>query len=167
MLGVDLEETKDSQYLGVFLQNDLRWNKQVNNKATKVPNFIKRNFHHTSFSTKYNSLVRPHLNYTTAAWDPYTSKNISQLEKVQNPAARLITNTYDKETVSVTALKEQLAGLASSKDVVKEGLITCTKSSTTMWTSTIPTEFIQPKTDRTRRGTHDRQFHLDHTRTEA
>ncbi len=100
MLG-DLEETKDSQYLGVYLQNDLRWNKQVNhtkNKATKVLNFLKRNFHHTSSSTKeklYKSLVRPHLDYATAAWDPYTctSKNINHLEKVQNAAARFITNT--------------------------------------------------------------------------
>ena len=29
MLGIDLEETKDSQYLGVFIQNDLRWNKFI------------------------------------------------------------------------------------------------------------------------------------------
>ena len=30
MMGVTLEETKESKYLGVYIQNDLRWNAQVN-----------------------------------------------------------------------------------------------------------------------------------------
>ena len=113
MLGVDLEETKDDKYLGTYLQSDLRWNKQVNhakNKATRTLNFLKRNFHHTSSSVKeklFDTLVRPHLDYASAAWDPYTNKNIDHLEKVQNAAARFITNTYGKDT-SVTALKDQL-----------------------------------------------------------
>ena len=59
MMGVTtLEETKESNYLGVYIQNDLRWNAQVNHvksKASKVLNFLKRNFHHTSQSTKRNS----------------------------------------------------------------------------------------------------------------
>ena len=42
----------------------------------------------------YTNLVRPHLDYATAAWDPYTVKNIKDLEKVQNAAARSILNLF-------------------------------------------------------------------------
>ena len=90
-MGVTLEKTKESKYLGVYIENDLRWNAQVNyarSKASKVLNFLKRNFYHTSQSTKeklYKTLVRPHLDYAMSAWDPLTAKNIKDLERVQWP----------------------------------------------------------------------------------
>ena len=84
MLGVTLEEINSSQYFGINIQNDLRWNKQVEHtksKSSRVLNFLRRNFHHTSASVKeklYTTLVRPHLDYATEAWDPYTQKKISK-----------------------------------------------------------------------------------------
>ena len=38
----------------------------------------------------YLSLVRPHLEYAAAAWDPYIAKDIQQLERVQRRAARFV-----------------------------------------------------------------------------
>ena len=115
ILGVTLEETQQTQYLGINIQNNLSWNSQTHHdtgKATRVLNFLRRNFHHCSSAVKeklYLTLVRPHLDYATASWDPFTVKNISFIEKVQRQAARFVTSTYmyGRDT-SVTKLLNQL-----------------------------------------------------------
>ena len=90
--------------LGIFIQKDIRWNKQTQHasaKATRTLNFVKRNFPHCFPSVKeklYKNLIRPHLEYASAAWDPFTAKNILALESVQRRAARFVTNTYGRDT---------------------------------------------------------------------
>ena len=54
----------------------------------------------------YLSLVRPHLEYAAAAWDPYTSKDIQQLERVQRRAARFVKKII--AIISVTGLLDEL-----------------------------------------------------------
>jgi len=49
-------------------------------------NFIRRNIYGCSPEAKalaYTSLVRPHLEYASAAWDPYTARDSNKLDKVQ------------------------------------------------------------------------------------
>jgi len=64
-------------YLGVTISSDLRWREHVHNisaKATRVLNFIRRNIYHCTSEVKalaYTSLIRPHLEYASAAWDTY------------------------------------------------------------------------------------------------
>ncbi len=55
----------------------------------------------------YISLVRPLLEYATAALDPYTSCNIKDIEMVQCRAARFIKRDYQR-TTSVTSLLDSL-----------------------------------------------------------
>ena len=72
--------------------------------------FLRQNFHHCSPGIKeklYQTLVRPHLDHAIAAWDPYTNKHISSIERVQRQATRFVTNTYGEDT-SVTKLLNQL-----------------------------------------------------------
>ena len=38
--------------------------------------------------TAYKTLVRPTLEYGSAAWDPYYDKDIKKLERVQRKVAR-------------------------------------------------------------------------------
>ena len=52
-------------------------------------------------------LVKLHFNYASSAWDPYTITNISNIERVQNAAARFVKNTYTRYS-SVTALKDSM-----------------------------------------------------------
>ncbi len=89
MLGTNLKEKPEITYLRVIIQNDLSWNKQTEyaaSKATRILNFIMRNFSPDSRTIKeklYFTLVRPHHEYGSVAWNPYSVKNISSLEKVQ------------------------------------------------------------------------------------
>ena len=68
-----------------------------------------RNLYAYSEETKqaaYVSLVRPHLEYATAVWDPYRQNQVEKLEAVQSHAVRFI--DYDNNN-SVSKLKKSLS----------------------------------------------------------
>jgi len=84
-------------------------------KATRTLNFVRRNGNtyccsQEAKNSAYLSLVRPHLEYAAAAWDPYTAKDIQQLERVQRRAARFAKKDY-RHTTSVTGLLDELGWL--------------------------------------------------------
>jgi len=67
-----------------FQVSDLRWCEHVHNisaKATRVLNFVQHNIYHCTAEVKalaYTSLIRPHLEYASAAWDHYTARDSHQ-----------------------------------------------------------------------------------------
>ena len=99
--------------LGITISSDLRWDKHasaVSSKATRYLNFIRRNIYSCPPDVKslaYTSLVRPMLEYATAAWDPYRAKDINKLDMVQRRAARFVRRDY-RQTTSVSSLLDQL-----------------------------------------------------------
>ena len=46
-------------------------------------------------SLAYKTLVLPLLEYSLAAWDPFTKENIKKLEMIQRGAARYVLNRYN------------------------------------------------------------------------
>ena len=50
--------------------------------------------HHTK-EIAYKTIVRPHLEYASTAWNPYTARNIDKIESVQRRAARFILRNYN------------------------------------------------------------------------
>jgi len=113
-LGTDLLSTFTSHtYLGITVSSDLKWHEHISNiclKATRTLNFVRRNTYCCSQQAKnlaYLSLVRPHLEYAAAAWEPYIAKDIQQLERVQCRAARFVKKDY-RHTTSVTGLLDEL-----------------------------------------------------------
>ena len=170
MMGVELGKVDECKYLGIILQQDLRWNKQyihATRKATKILNFVRRNFHHTSQSIKeklYHTLVRPHLDYAIAAWDPYTSKNIHQIENVQKRAARFVTNTYGRDT-SITSILKSL-DWTNLKERRKQYRLLGFYKILNGQLDINYDSYITPKEERARRG-HNKQFQIHQTRTDA
>jgi len=113
-LGHEELSTVDSYpYLGVIISSDLRWNLHVNHissRATRVLNLLRRNIYCCTADTKalaFTSLVRPHLEFASAAWDPYTETDSHQLDKVQRRAARFVHKDY-KRITSVSQLVSKL-----------------------------------------------------------
>jgi hypothetical protein len=111
----ELLSSKESHpYLGIELQNTLNWNKHTQNatrKAQKILGVIRRNLWSCSEEVKttaYLSLVRPHLEYAVASWDPHTELNIKALERIQRQAARFCKRNYVREEGTVTRILGEL-----------------------------------------------------------
>ena len=96
-----LDEITSDRYLGVILDNKLSFNPHVDTitrKATNLLNLCRRNLHMCSPQIKeiaYKSLIRPHLEYASPAWNPHTSRNIDKIEAVQRRAARFVLSNYN------------------------------------------------------------------------
>ena len=96
-----LDEVKSDKYIGVILDNKLSFNQHIDeivNKTTKLLNLCRRNLHMCDNHTKeiaYKTIVRPHLEYASTAWNPYTARNIDKIESIQRRAARFILRNYN------------------------------------------------------------------------
>ena len=128
-----LKAVQQHSFLGILLSHDLRWNQHVAKivkKANSSLGFVKRNLYSCSERTKraaYITLVRPHLEYASAVWDPYQHNQVDQIEAVQNRAARFIKSNYEF-TSSVSQMKH---------DERRNSIIGCTYS-TKQLTETLP-----------------------------
>ena len=66
--------------------------------ATNLLNLCCCNLHMCSREFKnsaYNMIVRPHLEYASTCWNPYTKRSIDKLEAVQRRAERFVLSFYD------------------------------------------------------------------------
>jgi len=114
LCGQTLEVVNSHPYLGIHLQDDMKWNTQVahaTGKASRMLGLIRRNLSNCSEhlkSTAYSSIVRPHLEYGTVCWDPFTAEHCKQLEKIQRSAARFVKSDYTRTEGSVTKLLKEL-----------------------------------------------------------
>jgi hypothetical protein len=116
MLCHQLEEVEHHPYLGVEFSNDYSWSHhidKVTGKAEKSLNFLRRNLGKCSRETKnlaVTTMVRPILEYASAAWDPYQQNHINQVERIQSKAARFATGRYNRRD-SVTEMRKDLGWL--------------------------------------------------------
>ena len=89
-----LECLSSAKYLGVTLNSNLTWSSHIDTvikKSNKALGMIRRNLKTAPKEVKssaYQSLVRPHLEYASAIWDPHTANDKERLEAVQRRAAR-------------------------------------------------------------------------------
>ena len=95
----EVEVVKKTKYLGVQIDSSLDWKEQikaVSNKVSRAVGFLR---HAKSFlpketlQTLYKGIVEPHLRYCCSVWGCAGLTEINQLLKLQNRAARIVTNS--------------------------------------------------------------------------
>ena len=93
-----LDVVQKTKYLGVQIDSSLDWSEQIKVVSTKVSRAVGFPRHAKSFLPKessltlYTGIVEPHLRYCCSVWNCAGSTEINRLQKLQNRAARLITN---------------------------------------------------------------------------
>ena len=147
MMGTDLQQVDNHPYLGVEFSSKVDWGQHINkvtNKVRRSLNFLQRNLYKCPEDIKqqaYTAIVRPILEYSCTAWDPYYQKHISALESVQRKAARFVKENYQRKA-SVTQMLQELnwASLEDRRTVAR--LTMLYKINSDELPITIPKKFI-------------------------
>ena len=98
--GMDI--TTSEKDVGVIIDNKLSFDMPIAekvNKANSVVGAIRRSFEYLdkdTFKKLYIALVRPHLEYANAVWNPYKKKDITTLENGQRRATKMVPGLGDK-----------------------------------------------------------------------
>jgi len=88
--------------LGVMISSDLKCSQQcmyAYTKANRVMGMIRRTIAYKEpriMLSLYKTLVRPHVEYCSCAWNPHYSKDKDLLEKIQHRFTKMIMNMQDK-----------------------------------------------------------------------
>ena len=91
-----MEKVEAIKDLGVHFDRKLSFTEHIQqkiNKAYSMLCIIKHNFIHMNkktFILLYKAIVRPHLEYASSVWCPYKKGDMSDIEKVQRPATKLV-----------------------------------------------------------------------------
>ena len=96
MNGTKLDKVTEEKDLGVWISNDLKASQQcvqACSKANRILGVLNRTIKCKDDSNLicfYKSLIRPHLEFCTAAWSPHYAKDKLLLEKIQRRFTRMI-----------------------------------------------------------------------------
>ena len=110
-----LKQVEETPYLGLTLTENLKWSShitKITKKANSTIGFSRWNLKlcpQDCRKSAYISLVRSMLDYGSIIWDPYLSRDIEKLERVQRQAAHFITGDYhSREEGGVTGMLDML-----------------------------------------------------------
>ena len=97
--GTELEVFSKIKNLGVLLDNSLDWKDQVQAVSLQVSRELGILKHAKIFlpfsalTSLYTSIVEPHFRYCCSVWGCAGTTEINWLQKLQNRAARIVTNS--------------------------------------------------------------------------
>ena len=95
----ELDVVKTIKHLGLKIDYSLDWKEQIKAVSTKVSRAVGFLKHAKSFLPKetlptlYTGIVEPHSRHCCSVWGCAGLTDIKQLQKLQNRAARIITNS--------------------------------------------------------------------------
>ena len=119
----DLALVENTKYLCVQVDNSLDWKEHIKSVSTKVSRavgllkYAKRFLHQNSLKTLYTTIIKPHFPYCCAVWGCCGTTEISKLQKLQNRAARIITNSsFDASSKPLI----QKLGWKTVNDMIKQ-----------------------------------------------
>ena len=120
----------DTNYLGVQIDDKLRWYRHFEQVKAKVLRALSVIKHAKKFlpsgdlQKMYRGIVEPHFSYCCPVWGRCSETKLNSLQKIQNRAARITTNSpYD---ASVAPLLQNL-GWPSFKDLIRKERATLTR----------------------------------------
>ena len=96
----DAVQVSTSKSLGVHIDGNLSWECHINEISKEIASgisAIKRIRYFLSFEillNVYNSLVKPHFDYCDGVWGNCSKNLSSKSQKLQNRAARVLTNYH-------------------------------------------------------------------------
>ena len=97
--GNELDIVQKTKYLGVQIDCSLDWKEQIKAVSAKVSRAIGFLKHAKEFLPRatlenlYTGIVEPHFRYCCSIWGCCGSSEINRLQKLQNRAARIVTNS--------------------------------------------------------------------------
>ena len=97
--GTELEVVNKIKYLGVQVDNSLDWKSQVQAVSLKVSRGLgllkhaKKFLPFSALTNLYTSIIEPHFRYCCSVWGCAGTTQINRLQKLQNRAARIVTNS--------------------------------------------------------------------------
>ena len=95
----ELDVVQKTKYLGVQIDFSLDWKEQIKAVSAKVSRAIgflkhaKKFLPRVTLENLYTGIVEPHFRYCCSVWGCCGSSEIKQLQKLQNRAARIVTNS--------------------------------------------------------------------------
>ena len=96
--GTEIEEVNSTKFLGVFIDNKLKWDIQIKHVQSKISKNIsilyrvKNLLDASALLTLYNTLVLLYLTYCVEAWGNTYPTNLMCIIKLQKRAVRIIGN---------------------------------------------------------------------------
>ena len=97
-----LAHVSSYKYLGLPITSDLKWSIHITNICSKTRKLIgllyRRFYKYSSPNTLlklYVSFIRPHLEYTLGAWDPFLKKDIDLIEDMQKFALKVCLKSWN------------------------------------------------------------------------
>ena len=115
---------KQAKYLGVMVDQHLNWKEQISTIKKKVSRGIgmlkysKKYLPLLTIQSMYKSLEEPYFRYCCPVWGSCGTTAINELQKLQNRAVRIVTNSrYD---ASVKPIIKKLGWLTVSEIIRME-----------------------------------------------
>ena len=165
--GICLEQVRYYKYLGIWISDDLSWEKHIQltcNKARRHLGYIYRTFSpycsSVSLLNLYRSQVLPILEYGCVVWDPHLIEHKTRLENAQLFATRIASKQWTQSSEHLNS-HFNIPSLSSRRTYYKllffykfsEGYTYC------------PQGLLIPNTNPNSRVAHNKQFIQPFART--
>ena len=97
--GNDIDLVKETKYLGLLIDDNLKWESNVKytqkkiSRAIGVLKYAKHYIQEGTLRNIYLSIVQPHFSYCCSVWGCCGTTKLNTLQKLQNRAARIVTGS--------------------------------------------------------------------------
>jgi hypothetical protein len=101
MDGNPLKVSTSEKDLGLTIDSGLTFDEHISSKVSKANSLvglIRRSFEYMNIATfkqLFTAIVRPHLEYANAIWNPHQMKQINAVENVQRRATKMVPGLSD------------------------------------------------------------------------